>query len=65
MGLGQVGIVGVATDLHLERRQGVVAGDGLNFFLGGAGSAYGRLCWSVDEVIETLASWRTRGASER
>ena len=56
-----VGIVGIATDLRLERSRGVVAGDGLNLFLGGAVSAYGRLCWSVDEAIETLASWRTGG----
>jgi len=41
-----------------------VAGDGLNLFLGGAVSASGRLCWSVDEAIETLACWRTSGASE-
>jgi nucleoside 2-deoxyribosyltransferase len=56
-----VGIVGIATDLRLERMRGVVAGDGLNLFLGGAVSAYGRLCGSVDEAIETLASWRTSG----
>jgi hypothetical protein len=58
-----VGIVGIATDLRLEHRRGVgvVAGDGLDLFLGGAVSAYGRLCWSVDEAIETLASWRTSG----
>ena len=54
-----VGIVGIATDLRLERSRGVLAGDGLNLFLGGAVSAYGRLCWSADEAIETLASWRT------
>ena len=56
-----VGIVGIATDLRLERSRGVAAGDGLNLFLGGAVSAYGRLCWSVDEAIETLGSWRTGG----
>ena len=56
-----VGIVGIATDLRLERTRGVVAGEGLNLFLGGAISAYGRLCWSVDEAVETLASWRTSG----
>ncbi len=58
-----VGIVGIATDLRLERKRGVVEGDGLNLFLVGAVSAHGRLCWSVDEAIETLASWRTSGRS--
>lgn len=56
-----VGIVGIATDLRLQRRRDVVAGDGLNLFVGGAVSAYGRLCWSVDEAIDTLGAWRTSG----
>ncbi len=56
-----VGIVGIATDLRLERRRSLVAGDGLNLFVGGAIDAYGRICWSVDEAVETLVGWRARG----
>jgi hypothetical protein len=56
-----VGIVGIATDLRLQRRRDVVAGDGLNLFVSGAVSACGRLCWSVDEAIETLGAWRRDG----
>lgn len=53
------GIVGIATDLRLARRQGTVVGDGLNLFLVGAIEANGRVCWSVDEAVQTLVSWRT------
>jgi nucleoside 2-deoxyribosyltransferase len=52
------GIVGIVTDLRLERRRSRVTGDGLNLFVAGAVEASGRLCWSVDEALETLAAWR-------
>ena len=53
-----VGIVGIATDLRLQRRQGNVIGDGLNLYVLGAIRASGRMCWSVEEAIETLRAWR-------
>ena len=52
------GIVGIVTDLRLQRRRGVAPGDGMNLFVTGAVASCGRVCWSVDEAIETLRSWR-------
>jgi hypothetical protein len=52
------GIVGLATDWRLRRqRDGGVTQGGINFFVGGALLEYGRLVWSVDEVVATLAEW--------
>jgi hypothetical protein len=48
------GIVGIVTDLRLERRRGSVPGDGINLFVAGAVKAAGRICWSVPEAIEAL-----------
>ena len=48
------GIVGLVTDLRLERRRGNAAGDGMNLFVAGAIEACGRICWSVDEAVEAL-----------
>ena len=48
------GIVGVVTDLRLQRRRGNAVGDGMNLFVVGAIEATGRLCWSVDEAITAL-----------
>jgi hypothetical protein len=48
------GIVGVVTDLRLQRRRGNAVGDGMNLFVVGAIEATGRLCWSVDEAISAL-----------
>jgi len=48
------GIVGLVTDLRLQRRRGNAVGDGLNLFVAGAIEANGRICWSVDEAIEAL-----------
>ena len=48
------GIVGLVTDLRLERRRGNAAGDGMNLFVAGAIEAGGRICWSVDEAVEAL-----------
>ncbi len=48
------GIVGLVTDLRIERRRGNAAGDGLNLFVAGAIEACGRICWSVDEAVEAL-----------
>jgi nucleoside 2-deoxyribosyltransferase len=48
------GIVGLVTDLRLQRRRGAAVGDGMNLFVIGAIEASGRVCWSVDEAIEAL-----------
>lgn len=52
------GIVGLVTDLRLQRRRGTVPGEGLNLFVAGAIGAHGRLCWSVEEAVATLRGWR-------
>jgi hypothetical protein len=48
------GIVGLVTDLRLERRRGRAAGDGLNLFVAGAIRSAGRICWSLDEAVQAL-----------
>src|SRR5262249_29617512 len=48
------GIVGLVTDLRLQRRRGNVFGDGMNLFVAGAIEASGRICWSVDEAVAAL-----------
>jgi nucleoside 2-deoxyribosyltransferase len=52
------GIVGLVTDLRLQRRRGNAVGDGLNLFVAGAIEAHGRICWSVDEAIDALRELR-------
>ncbi len=48
------GIVGIVTDLRLQRRRGNAVGDGMNLFVIGAIEQVGRVCWSVDEAVEAL-----------
>ncbi len=48
------GIVGLVTDLRLQRRRGKAPGDGMNLFVTGAIAAAGRICWSVPEAVEAL-----------
>jgi nucleoside 2-deoxyribosyltransferase len=48
------GIVGVVTDLRLQRRRGNAVGDGMNLFVVGAVEAAGRICWSVDDAVAAL-----------
>ena len=48
------GIVGIVTDLRLQRRRDVAVGDGMNLFVVGAVKAAGRVCWSVEEALEEL-----------
>jgi hypothetical protein len=52
---GKKGIVGLLTDLR-----GVLGheGHGLNLFVLGCIEAAGKVCESLDEVVETLAGWR-------
>jgi hypothetical protein len=48
------GIVGLVTDLRLERRRGNATGDGMNLFVIGAIRSAGSVCWSVDEAVAAL-----------
>ncbi len=50
------GIVGIVTDLRLQRRRSVVPGDGLNLFVAGAIEASGSICWSVDAAVAAIAA---------
>ena len=52
------GIVALVTDLRLQRRRDIVAGDGMNLFVAGAIEANGSICWSVDDAIEALRELR-------
>jgi hypothetical protein len=54
-------IVGLVTDLRLERRRGRAPGDGINLFLAGAIEASGRICWSTDEAIAALQTLSQTG----
>ncbi len=48
------GIVGLVTDLRLQRRRGNAPGDGMNLFVTGAIESAGSVCWSVEEAIRAL-----------
>jgi hypothetical protein len=48
------GIVGLVTDLRLERRRGKAPGDGINLFVAGAIASAGEICWSLTEAIDAL-----------
>ncbi len=48
------GIVGLVTDLRLERRRGNSTGDGMNLFVIGAIRSAGSVCWTVDEAVAAL-----------
>ncbi len=52
------GILGLVTDNRLRRRKDRVENGGLNFFVAGTIQQVGRICWSVDEVLEHLLVWK-------
>jgi hypothetical protein len=52
------GIVGLVTDLRLERRRGRAPGDGMNLFVTGAIASAGRVTWSTDEALAALRELR-------
>ena len=54
------GIIGLVTDLRLQRRRGNAVGDGMNLFVIGAIEANGRICWSVDEAVGALRELAAR-----
>ncbi len=52
------GILGIATDLRLERRRDVLEHGGLNLFVAGTIESAGRICWSVEEALDRLLVWK-------
>lgn len=52
------GIVGLATDLRLERRRAALEHAGLNLFVAGLLERSGGLCWSLEEALERLLAWQ-------
>ncbi len=57
------GIVGLVTDLRLQRRRGNTTGDGMNLFVAGAIRSAGSICWTVDEAIAALQALPDRNPS--
>ncbi len=52
------GILGLATDDRLRRRNAALEHGGLNLFVAGVLERAGGLCWSLEEVKERLLVWR-------
>jgi nucleoside 2-deoxyribosyltransferase len=52
------GILGLATDLRLERRREVLEHGGLNLFVAGTIQDAGSICWSVEEILDRLLVWK-------
>jgi hypothetical protein len=52
------GILGIATDLRLERRRDVLEHGGLNLFVAGTIQGAGSICWSVEEALDRLLVWK-------
>ena len=50
------GMVGLVTDLRLQRRRENTTGDGMNLFVIRAIRSAGSVCWTVDEAIAALQS---------
>lgn len=56
-----LGIVGLVTDLRLQRRRGNTTGDGMNLFVIGAIRSAGSVCWSIDEAVTALRALEATG----
>ena len=52
------GVIGLVTDNRVRRRRDRVENGGLNFFVAGTIQKIGKICWSVDEVLEQLLVWK-------
>jgi len=52
------GILGLATDDRLRRRNASLEHGGLNLFVAGVIERAGGLCWSLEEVKERLHAWQ-------
>jgi nucleoside 2-deoxyribosyltransferase len=57
-GFPRKGIVGLVTDLRLQRRRAAVEEAGLNLFVAGAIRRAGRICWSFEEALAQLRAWK-------
>lgn len=51
------GILGLVTDHRVARRQAAGAKEGLNFFTRGCIEKVGKICLTLDEIIEILTGW--------
>ena len=52
------GILGLATDDRLRRRNTALEHGGLNLFVAGLLERAGGLCWTLEEVHERLLGWK-------
>jgi nucleoside 2-deoxyribosyltransferase len=52
------GVLGLCTDRRRTRNKDVIEHGGLNRFLTGTIGQVGKVCWSVDEVLEQLLVWK-------
>jgi nucleoside 2-deoxyribosyltransferase len=52
------GLLGLATDDRLRRRNASLEHGGLNLFVAGVIERAGGLCWSLDEVKDRLLVWQ-------
>jgi nucleoside 2-deoxyribosyltransferase len=52
------GILALATDDRLRRRDAALEHGGLNLFLAGLIERAGGLCWSVSEALDRLLAWK-------
>lgn len=52
------GIVGLVTDLRLQRRGLYMDDGGLNLLVAGVIRSGGHVCWSLDEAVKRLDGWR-------
>ena len=52
------GILGLATDDRLRRRNAALEHGGLNLFVAGLIERAGGLCWSLEEVRDRLLVWK-------
>jgi nucleoside 2-deoxyribosyltransferase len=52
------GILGIATDLRLERRRDTLEHGGLNLFVAGTIQDAGSICWSIEEARDRLLVWK-------
>jgi len=57
-GFPRKGIVGLVTDLRLQRRRAGVEEAGLNLFVAGAIRRAGGICWSLDDALAQLLAWK-------
>ena len=52
------GILGLCTDRRRARIRDKVENGGINFFVAGTIQQVGKICWSVEEVLDQLLIWK-------